>query len=544
LKKPDDVTFEQFNFSPEMNKAIAELGFTSPTPIQIETLPILLKKPTDFLGLAATGTGKTAAFAIPLLESMKGSPKTVQALILCPTRELAKQTSEQINLLARYKKVKALAIYGGSDYGGQLRALKEGVAIVVGTPGRIIDHLERGTLNLNSLQTVVLDEADEMISMGFKEEIELILQKVSQEEKHQTWLFSATMSKDIRRIADNFLNNPKQIQVNKQEGVSRAVKQFFYTVREEEKLDALEKLIDQAPEFYGLIFCQTKALVVDITESLRSKGYAVDCLHGDMEQNARERTMKAFKAKTARILICTDVASRGLDVKELTHVVNYSLPRELDLYVHRIGRTGRGGAEGLALSLVSPSHMHLVSRIERATQSRMTKAQVPSDFEVLKVRLKKALNTFLEEPSKDSIGVLKLAEILADSEWPAALEAMSKEEIIARFLAKSIKAPQQKRTAAPGGFAARYDRGSERGDRGGDRRYDRGAYRGGERGGDRGSYRGADRSGDRAPFRGADRNAEAGAAAPASGERRAFKSDDKFARKPRKFDRKPFQARS
>ncbi len=542
MKKPDDVTFEQFDFSPEMNKAIAELGFTSPTPIQIETLPILLKKPTDFLGLAATGTGKTAAFAIPLLESMKGSPKTVQALILCPTRELAKQTSEQINLLARYKKVKALAIYGGSDYGGQLRALKEGVAIVVGTPGRIIDHLERGTLNLNSLQTVVLDEADEMISMGFKEEIELILQKVSQEEKHQTWLFSATMSKDIRRIADQFLDNPKQIQVNKQEGVSRAVKQFFYTVREEEKLDALEKLIDQAPEFYGLIFCQTKALVVDITESLRSKGYAVDCLHGDMEQNARERTMKAFKAKTARILICTDVASRGLDVKELTHVVNYSLPRELDLYVHRIGRTGRGGAEGLALSLVSPSHMHLVSRIERATQSRMTKAQVPSDFEVLKVRLKKALNTFLEEPSKDSIGVLKLAEILADSEWPAALEAMSKEEIIARFLAKSIKAPQQKRTAAPGGFSARYDRGSERGERGGDRRYDRGAYRGGERGGERGSYRGADRSGDRAPFRGADRSAEAGA--PPSGERGAFKSDDKFARKPRKFDRKPFQARS
>ena len=542
MKKPDDVTFEQFDFSPEMNKAIAELGFTSPTPIQIETLPILLKKPTDFLGLAATGTGKTAAFAIPLLESMKGSPKTVQALILCPTRELAKQTSEQINLLARYKKVKALAIYGGSDYGGQLRALKEGVAIVVGTPGRIIDHLERGTLNLNSLQTVVLDEADEMISMGFKEEIELILQKVSQEEKHQTWLFSATMSKDIRRIADQFLDNPKQIQVNKQEGVSRAVKQFFYTVREEEKLDALEKLIDQAPEFYGLIFCQTKALVVDITESLRSKGYAVDCLHGDMEQNARERTMKAFKAKTARILICTDVASRGLDVKELTHVVNYSLPRELDLYVHRIGRTGRGGAEGLALSLVSPSHMHLVSRIERATQSRMTKAQVPSDFEVLKVRLKKALNTFLEEPSKDSIGVLKLAEILADSEWPAALEAMSKEEIIARFLAKSIKAPQQKRTAAPGGFAARYDRGSERGERGSDRRYDRGAYRGGERGGERGSYRGADRSGDRAPFRGADRNSEAGA--PPSGERGAFKSDDKFARKPRKFDRKPFQARS
>lgn len=329
LNSEVQTSFSHYSFSPEMKRAIDELGFTAPTPIQLETLPILLNRPTDFLGLAATGTGKTAAFSIPLLENLKGGSKNVQALILCPTRELAKQTSEQINMLARYKKTKALAIYGGSNYGGQLRALKEGVAIVVGTPGRIIDHLERGTLKLNEIQTVILDEADEMISMGFKEEIESILEKVQQEEKHQTWLFSATMSPEIRKIADQFLDRPEQIQVNKQEGVSKAVKQFFYTVREDEKPDVLQKLIDQAPDFYGLIFCQTKALVVDLTERLRSRGYAVDCLHGDMEQDARERTMKAFKAKTAKILICTDVASRGIDVKDLTHVVNYSLPVSL-----------------------------------------------------------------------------------------------------------------------------------------------------------------------------------------------------------------------
>jgi len=450
---PALTSFSHYAFSPELKRAIDELGFTAPTPIQLETLPILLKRPTDFLGLAATGTGKTAAFAIPLLENLKGGSKNVQALILCPTRELAKQTSEQINLLARYKKTKALAIYGGSNYGGQLRALKEGVSIVVGTPGRIIDHLDRGTLKLNEIQTVILDEADEMISMGFKEEIESILEKVQQEEKHQTWLFSATMSPEIRKIADQFLDRPEQIQVNKQEGVSKAVKQFFYTVREEEKPDVLQKLIDQAPDFYGLIFCQTKALVVDLTQNLREKGYAVDCLHGDMEQDARERTMKAFKAKTAKILICTDVASRGIDVKDLTHVVNYSLPRELDLYVHRIGRTGRGGAEGIALSLVNPSHMFLVSRIENATKSKMTRGQIPADIEVLKVRLKRALNTFLEEPSKESIGVNALSEILSGTEWPAALEIMSKEEIVARFLAKNIKAPA-KRSDTPA-FAPR-----------------------------------------------------------------------------------------
>ena len=294
-----------------MKKAILDLGFDSATPIQSETIPLLLKKSTDFLGLAATGTGKTAAYAIPLLENLKATVKGVQALVLCPTRELAKQVAEQMNLLARYKKTKAIAIYGGSDYGGQLRALRDGASIVVGTPGRIIDHLERGTLNLDGLQVVVLDEADEMISMGFKEEIELILEKVNQAEKHQTWLFSATMSREVRKIADQFLDNPQQIQIQKSESVAPLVKQSYYSVREEDKPDVIEKLIDQVPGFYGIIFCQTKLLVTSLTDTLKAHGYPVDCLHGDMEQNARERTMKSFKAKTVTILVCTDVASRG-----------------------------------------------------------------------------------------------------------------------------------------------------------------------------------------------------------------------------------------
>lgn len=517
LKKP--TTFDDFNFSPELKKAIVELGFDSPTPIQQETLPILLKQSTDFLGLAATGTGKTAAFAIPLLENISPAKKGVQALILCPTRELAKQSSEQINLLAKYKKTKALAIYGGSDYGGQLRALKEGVAIVVGTPGRIIDHLERGTLNLNNLQVVVLDEADEMISMGFKEEIEFILKKVQQEVKHQTWLFSATMSREVRRIADQFLHNPQQIQINKTEVTSSAVKQYYYKVHENDKMHVLQKLIDQVPTFYGLIFCQTKLLVTDLTQHLKQNGYAVDCLHGDMEQNARERTMKAFKAKQVNIMVCTDVASRGIDVKDLTHVINYSLPRELDLYVHRIGRTGRGGKEGLALSLVTPSHMGLVSRIEKATQSRMTNLPVPKDSELIQIKLTKALNDFMAENAKDALPVEAMAKLVKESaDWAKTLESMSKEELIARFLVKTLKVKADKVAPIPqvvgsGGFRSEGATRERRGfsdERGSGGRFDRGGSggrfdrSGGRNGSDRNSSdrNNSDRS-SRAPFPGA-----------------------------------------
>jgi ATP-dependent RNA helicase DeaD len=455
--------FESFNFSEEMNKAIKELGYISPSPIQQEAIPLLLGQQTDFLGLAATGTGKTAAFGIPLLENLKANAKGVQALILCPTRELAKQTTEQINLLGRYKKTKAIAIYGGADYGGQLRALKEGVSIVVGTPGRIIDHLERGTLNLDNLQNVVLDEADEMISMGFKQEIEFILEKVNQEEKHQTWLFSATMSREVRKIADQFLDSPKQIQINKTEVVSSEIRQLFYQVREDEKPQVIEKIIDLTPQFFGLIFCQTKALVIDLTNTLRARGYPVDCLHGDMDQNARERAMKAFKAKHTTVMVCTDVASRGIDVKELTHVINYSLPRELDLYVHRIGRTGRGGKEGIALSLVTASHMGLISRIERSTQSRITRVPVPNDADVMKIKVAKLFTEFMESvETKESAGITAIKDLISASEFRKKLGYMDKEEIVARFLAQKLIVPAK--PAAPAGEGFRGE-GAYSGDR-------------------------------------------------------------------------------
>lgn len=478
LKSESILSFESFSLNPELFRAISELGFTTPTPIQKETLPILLNRETDFLGLAATGTGKTAAFAIPLLQGLKKGERRVQALILSPTRELAKQTSEQINLLARYMNTKALAIYGGAGYGGQLRALKDGVAIVVGTPGRILDHLERGTLDLNEVRTLVLDEADEMISMGFKDDIEKILSKLDPEQKPSTWLFSATMSRDIRRIAEQFLDRPAQIQVNREEGAAKAVKQFWFSVYEEEKADAIEKLIDTAPGFHGLVFCQTKVIVTSLTERLRAAGYAADCLHGDMDQESRERTLRAFKAGKVRILIGTDVASRGIDVKDLTHVINYSLPRELDLYVHRIGRTGRGGAEGIAWSLVSPSHRYLIQKIEQQTRTKMVPGRIPGVREVIHARLSRALQDFETGPGREKADPAMILTNLEATGWVKAMESLSKEEIVSRFLAATIKAPKSAPPAisngaprgasagadAPGKGAFRTDRTLPKGD--------------------------------------------------------------------------------
>lgn len=420
--------FKELNLSPDLFSAIEELGYTAPTPIQAQTLPILLGDRTDFIGLAATGTGKTATFSIPLLEKLNSSRREVQALVLCPTRELAIQVTGQINLLGKNKRIVAVPIYGGAGYGEQMKGLRQGAQIVVATPGRLIDHLERGTIQLDSVKTVVLDEADEMISMGFKEEIESILERLTASE-YNTWLFSATMSKEIRRIADRFLTEPQMVQVNKSEMLSGTVQQIFYKTRESDKSDILCKLIDMADEFYGLVFCQTKALVTDLTTLLTSRGYKVDCLHGDKDQAQRERTMKAFRERKVSILVCTDVASRGIDVKDLTHVVNYSIPRELDNYVHRIGRTGRSGKTGLALSLVTPSHMGLIGRIEKMTQSKMKAGTIPTRKDIGAHKTAKVFTGF------QVVSGFKRVEELLSPEWVSALDKMSKTEIVSRLLA-------------------------------------------------------------------------------------------------------------
>lgn len=481
-------SFNDLDLSDELTRAIQEMGYEKPSAIQAQALPILLGDDTDFIGLAATGTGKTATFSIPMLERIDASKKTVQALILCPTRELALQVTGQINLLGKFKGIKALPIYGGAGYGDQMRGLREGVQIVVGTPGRLIDHLDRGTLLLNNIKMVILDEADEMISMGFKDDLETILQTVDRDNS-QIWLFSATMSREVRRVADAYLKEPKQVQVNRTEMLSTTVEQIYYPSRESDKPEILVKLIEAADDFYGIIFCQTKSLVQDLTTYLNSRGYKVDSLHGDKTQNDRERTMQAFRDKKLNMLVCTDVASRGLDVKDITHVINYSIPRELDNYVHRIGRTARSGKAGIAMSLVTPANRNLIYRIEQMTKSRMKEGKIPSRKEIGTKKVSKLLEKFQAQSAFDR------ATQLLGEDWKKALEGMNSEEIVGRFLSliapeifeeqtrhKPLQAPVL--TDSRGNATGRRESGSGRYDGGrrrDDRRDDRGPRSGGGR---------------------------------------------------------------
>ncbi len=419
--------FTDLDLSAPILRAIQELGYETPSPIQAEALPILLAEPTDFLGLAATGTGKTAAFAIPMLEKIDHNKRGIQALVLCPTRELAIQVAGQIQLIGKYKGIKALPVYGGAGYGDQLRGLRQGVPIVVGTPGRLVDHMERGTISLENVETVVLDEADEMISMGFKESLEYILGTIPPGVSN-TWLFSATMGREVRGVADQYLTNPKQVQINRTEMLPSTVEQFYYPTQEGNKPEILCRLIDGADDFYGLVFFQTKALVDEVNQLLKSRGYNSDCLHGDMDQTARDRVMRAFRERRVNVLLCTDVASRGLDVKDVTHVINYSIPRELDNYVHRIGRTARIGKSGVAMSLVTPSHRVLLGRIERMTKTKIREAKVPTQKEI---SLKKVARLLPEFQGADMHA--RALELLGD-EWKQALAEMQPQEVASRFL--------------------------------------------------------------------------------------------------------------
>jgi len=472
--------FSELNLSPEIFSAVSEMGFENPTPIQAQTLPILLgEKRTDFMGLAGTGTGKTVAFGIPMLERIDAKKKSVQALILCPTRELAMQVSKQIDLLGKYKGIRSVPVYGGTGYGDQLYGLRNGGQIVVGTPGRVMDHTKKGSLQLDNLQTVILDEADEMISMGFKEELEAILENVSRE-TCDFWLFSATMSREVQRVADTYLRKPKLVKLDRDEMLSNKLEQKYYITKEGNKAQILCKLIEAADDFYGLIFCQTKALVGDLTRHLNERGYNSAPLHGDIDQSSRERTMQAFRDRRVKILVCTDVAARGIDVEDITHVINYSIPRELDNYVHRIGRTARGGKAGVALSLVTPSTRGLVDRIERMTKSRMILGKIPSGKEIGMKKVSSLLHGF-----KIS-GDYKRAIELLNEEWIETISEMKPEEIAGRFLA--VFMPEMLKDGPDKvllGMSAQREGG---GARRGSRRPSNG-HRGGGGGGGRSSFR-------------------------------------------------------
>jgi ATP-dependent RNA helicase DeaD len=379
------ITFNDLNLPEELTKVVAEMGYEIPSPIQAQCIPLLLKG-QDVLGLAQTGTGKTGAFALPLLANIDLSIKKPQVLVLAPTRELAIQVAEAFQSYSRHLRgFHVMPIYGGQSYNIQFKQLTRGPQVVVGTPGRIMDHLKRKTLDLSGLTTLVLDEADEMLRMGFIDDVETIMKDMP--EKHQTALFSATMPDQIKRITKRYMNNPTEVKIQAKTSTVENIEQKCWIVRGVNKLDALTRMLE-TEEFDGaIIFARTKTATVELAERLEARGYRSAALNGDMNQQTRERTIARIKSGGLDILVATDVAARGLDVERLSLVVNYDIPTDTESYVHRIGRTGRAGRKGKAILFVAPRERRLLKAIERATRQEITIMELPTRDEVTKTRI-------------------------------------------------------------------------------------------------------------------------------------------------------------
>ncbi|MCM3340387.1 DEAD/DEAH box helicase [Paenibacillus sp. MER TA 81-3] len=373
-------TFAEFGLETKVLQAITELGFEEATPIQEKAIPVAMTG-RDLIGQAQTGTGKTAAFGIPLIQKIDPTDERVLALIMTPTRELAIQVAEEIGKLTRFKGVRSLPIYGGQDIGRQIRALKKHPQIIIGTPGRLLDHINRKTIRLNDVTTVVLDEADEMLDMGFMEDITSILSLVPDE--RQTMLFSATMPPNIQKLANQFLREPEHVSVMPKQVSAPLIAQAYIEVPERVKFDALSRLLDMESPELAIVFGRTKRRVDELAEALQKRGYSADGLHGDLSQNQRDNVMRKFRDGSIDVLVATDVAARGLDVSGVTHVINFDLPQDPESYVHRIGRTGRAGKEGSAWSFVTPREIDHLHFIERVTRHRIPRKPVPSMAEAI-----------------------------------------------------------------------------------------------------------------------------------------------------------------
>ena len=380
--------FYNFNLSDEVLNAVSEMGFEQPTPIQEIAIPPAMDG-LDIIGQAQTGTGKTAAFGIPIIEKGKRG-KTPYAIILAPTRELAVQVAQELNKLAKNKGILTVPIYGGQSIDRQITALRKGVDIVVGTPGRVIDHMRRKTLVLKNIKFLVLDEADEMLNMGFIDDIESILKEIPSD--RQTMLFSATMPKEIVRIAAKYMNNPKRVSVDVNSMIVPKIKQVFYEVRNEDKMKALTRLLDVEEPTLTLIFCHTKTEVDEVSVKLQQMGYYAGAIHGDFTQSHRDEMMYKFRKGDIDILVATDVAARGLDITDVSHVINYSIPQNPDSYIHRIGRTGRMGKSGIAITFVTPREFRQLKQIELSAKTKINKGKLPTIYDVKKAREQEILN--------------------------------------------------------------------------------------------------------------------------------------------------------
>jgi ATP-dependent RNA helicase DeaD len=483
------LRFDELGLSEDILKAVQEMGFETASPIQSQGIPLLLAG-NDVIGQAQTGTGKTAAFGIPMIEATEPFSKSVEGIILCPTRELAMQVSDEMKKLSKFKKgVFITTVYGGDSIERQIKSLKSGANIVVGTPGRVIDMIERRALKLQNVKMAVLDEADEMLDMGFREDIESILQDTPQE--RQTVLFSATMSKQIMALTKNYQNDPKLVKVVNKEITNENIEQLYYDVKGRAKMEVMTRLID----FYGLklvlIFCNQKKRVDEVVEDMQLRGYAAEGLHGDLRQQQRSNVMAKFKAGTTTMLVATDVAARGIDVNDVDAVFNFDIPLDEEYYVHRIGRTGRAGKSGKAFTFVVGAERNRLRDIMAYTKVKIDKGVIPSFGDV--VGVKKGM--FIERIKAEiESGELELfADVLENLHHGG----FSTEQVVSALVkmnmgvAKNEFGDESLEGSDRGGD--RYDRG---GDRGG-RRDDRGSSRYGDRGGDRGGSRFGDRGGDR-----------------------------------------------
>jgi ATP-dependent RNA helicase DeaD len=468
--------FIELGIRHDIVNAISELGFENPTPIQEQSIPVLLTGSNDFVGLAQTGTGKTAAFGLPLLELLDFEENYPQALILCPTRELCLQITNDLNNYAKKMgNVKVVAVYGGASISDQLRQIRRGVQIVVATPGRMLDIINRKAIDFSKVKYVVLDEADEMLNMGFQEDIDNILSTTPEEKK--TWLFSATMPSEVRRIAKKYMKDPFELTMGEKNTGNVNIEHEYYIVRARDKYAAFKRIVDFNPDIFGIVFCRTKIETQDIAEALIKDGYNADSLHGDLSQQQRDKVMKRYRDRSLQLLIATDVAARGIDVNDVTHVINYSLPDEVENYTHRSGRTARAGKTGVSISIINAKELGKIRQIERGLGKKFVKIEIPTGFDVCEKQLFSIVH---------KIHDVEVNETQIEQYLPRIMEEfkdLTKEDFIKRFASIEFNRFLEYYKNAPDLNAAvedgRFERG-ERSDRG--ERGER-STRGGESGG-------------------------------------------------------------
>lgn len=408
-------------------RAIADLGFETPTPIQEQAIPVMLGGNQDVVALAQTGTGKTAAFGLPLVDLIEFENRHTQALILAPTRELCMQITRDLQNFTKYTQgANVVAIYGGASIEGQIREMRKGPQIVVATPGRLVDMIERGIVDLSRIEFVVLDEADEMLTMGFKDDLDLILSQTPKEKN--TWLFSATMPNEVQRIARNYMTEPFEVTVGQKNSGNENIEHLYYVVHAKDRYLALKRIADHNPDIFAIVFCRTKAETQQVADALIKDGYNADALHGDLSQAQRDFVMKRYRSRSLQMLVATDVAARGIDVNDVTHVINYNLPDEIESYTHRSGRTARAGKTGVSIAIIHSKELHKIREIEKIIKRKFAQAQIPTGFEVCEQQLlalvKKIHNVDVDEKSIERY----LPQVFQE------LAELSREDIIKRFV--------------------------------------------------------------------------------------------------------------